>query len=308
MEGSNQGGGSKKIYIAIIIILLLINGGALYKLVIENQKKEEQKAVIEQKDTELKGLNQQFETAKQDLEGMKGKNAELDSIVNARQAMIEKIQGELAYAQKKGNMTAGELQKYKDMIAKVQSDNADLQKKIEQLTAQNQELTAKNLEVTKNLEAEKTTTASLTAEKTTLSKKVELGSLLHIQGLKIEGEHRRKNGKEVAKTSAKKIDLLKITFATGDNKVLEKGNLALYVRVINPKGETLAVADQGSGTLKLADGGGDVQYSKKIDLDWDQSSKNVSLDWTENIKSSGTYKVEVYQAGYLIGQGSVTLK
>jgi hypothetical protein len=309
MADTNQsGGGSKKIYIAIIILLLLINGGAFYKLIIENQKREDQKVVIEKKDADLKGLNQQFETAKQDLEGMKGKNSELDSIVNARQAMIEKIQGQLAVAQKRGNMSAGELAKYKEMVSKVQSDNAELQKKIEELTAKNQELTAENLKVNQSLAAEKTTTAALTDDKAKLSKKVELGSLLHIQGLKIEGEKKRKNGKEVAKTSAKSIDLLKITFATGDNKVLEKGNLSLYVRVINPKGETLAVADQGSGTTKLADGGGDVQYSKKVDLDWDQTSKNVSMDWTENIKSPGTYKVEVYQAGYLVGQGSVLLK
>jgi myosin heavy subunit len=308
MEDNNQGSGSKKIYLAIIILLLLINGVAAYLLYNENKQKEEKIQLVQQKDTEMKGLNQQFETAKQDLESMKGKNVELDSIVNSRQAQIEKIQGELAAAQRRGNMSASELQKYKDMVAKVQADNADLQKKIEELTAKNQELTAANLEVTKNLEAEKTTTASLTEDKKNLSKKVELGSLLHIQSLKIEGEHKRKSGKEVAKSSSKKVDLLKISFATGDNKVLEKGNLSLYIRVINPKGETLAVADQGSGTLKLADGGGDVQYSKKIDIDWDQTSKNVSLDWTENIKSAGTFKVEVYQSGYLVGQGSVELK
>ncbi|MBS1593626.1 MAG: hypothetical protein JST90_04845 [Bacteroidetes bacterium] len=309
MEDNKQGaGGSKKIYIAIIILLLLINGGAIYKLWDENRKREDQKTVIEQKDTELKSLNQQFETAKQDLESMKGKNSELDSIVNNRQAQIEKIQGELAAAQKRGNLSAGELKKYKDMVAQVQAQNAELQKKIEELTAQNQELNAKNLDLTKNLDAEKTTTATLTDQNKGLSKKVELGSLLHLQNLKVEGEKKKKNGKEVAKTSAKSIDLLKISFATGDNKVLEKGNLSLYVRVINPKGETISVADQGSGTLKLADGGTDMQYSKKVDLDWDQTSKNVAIDWTENIKTAGTYKVEVYQAGYLIGQSSVTLK
>ncbi|MCW3124521.1 MAG: hypothetical protein JWO03_179 [Bacteroidetes bacterium] len=309
MEGNNQGGGgSKKIYIAIIILLLLINGGAVYKLWIENQKKEDQKVEIEKKDTDIKGLNQQLETSKQDLEGMKGKNGELDSIVNSRQTMIEKLQGELAVAQKRGNMSESEKKKFKDEVTRIQSDNAELQKKIEELMAKNEQLTAKNLEVTKNLEAEKTTTATLTEDKKALSKKVEVGSLLHIQGLKIEGEKKRKNGKEIAKTSAKKIDLLKISFATGDNKVLEKGPLALYIRVINPKGETLAVADQGSGTTKLADSGGDIQYSKKVDLDWDQTSKNVSMDWTENIKTSGTYKVEVYQAGHLLGQSSVDLK
>jgi hypothetical protein len=218
------------------------------------------------------------------------------------------VQSELKAAQSRGNLTAAEVKKYKDIVAKMESDNADLQKKIQELTAKNEELTVKNLEVTKSLEAEKNTTAALSADKQTLSKKVELGSLLQLQGLKVEGEHKRKSGKEVAKTSAKKIDYLKISFETGENKVLEKGPLVLYVRIINPKGETMAVADQGSGTLKLADGGGDVQYSKKVDLDWDQSSKKVALDWSQNIHAPGNYKVEIYQSGYLVGKGGVDLK
>jgi myosin heavy subunit len=308
MEESNQGSGSKKIYLAIIALLLLINGVAGYLLFNENKQKEEKIQEVQKKDTEFKDLSQQFDAAKQELESMKGKNAELDSIVNARQAAIEKVQNELRAAQSRGNLTAAEVKKYKDLVAKMESDNADLQKKIQELTSKNEELTAKNLEVTKSLEAEKSTTAALSEDKKNLSKKVELGSLLQLQNLKIEGEHKRKSGKEVAKTSAKKIDYLKITFETGENKVLEKGPLALYVRIINPKGETMAVADQGSGTLKLADGGGDVQYSKKVELDWDQTSKKVSMDWSENIKVPGTFKVEVYQSGYLVGKGSVDLK
>lgn len=308
MEESNQGSGSKKIYLAIIALLLLINGVAGYLLFNENKQKEEKIQEVQKKDTEFKDLSQQFDAAKQELESMKGKNAELDSIVNARQAAIEKVQSELRAAQSRGNLTAAEVKKYKDLLAKMESDNADLQKKIQELTSKNEELTAKNLEVTKSLEAEKSTTAALSEDKKNLSKKVELGSLLQLQNLKIEGEHKRKSGKEVAKTSAKKIDYLKITFETGENKVLEKGPLALYVRIINPKGETMAVADQGSGTLKLADGGGDVQYSKKVELDWDQTSKKISMDWSENIKVPGTFKVEVYQSGYLVGKGSVDLK
>jgi chromosome segregation ATPase len=239
---------------------------------------------------------------------MKGKNSELDSIVSSRQAEIEKIQGELAAAQKRGNMTAAEVKKYKDMVAKVESDNADLQKKIAELTAQNQELTAKNLEVTHSLETEKNTTAALTEDKKNLSKKVELGSLLHLQNLTVTGEKKKKNGKEISEKSAKKTEFIKIAFETGDNKVLEKGHVTLYVRIINPKGETISLADQGSGTLKLADGGTDVQYSRSVDMDWDQTSQKKEIEWSQNIKQPGMYKVEVYQSGYLIGNSSVDLK
>jgi predicted RNase H-like nuclease (RuvC/YqgF family) len=308
MEENNQSSGSKRIYLAIIALLLLINGVAGYLLYVENNKK---KIEIDQNDkqkVEIKGLTQQLDSSTQQLESMKGQNVELDSIIRDRQAVIDKTKAELEAAARRGNLTASEVRKYKELAAKYESDNAELQKKIQELTAKNQELTAKNLEVTHNLEVEKNTTASLSEDKKNLSKKVELGSLLHLQSLTVTGEKKKKNGKEVAQKSAKKTDFIKISFETGDNKVLEKGTVSLYIRIINPKGETIALADQGSGTTKLADGGGDVQYSRQIDLDWDQTSQKKSIEWSQNIKEPGTYKVEVYQSGYLVGKGSVDLK
>lgn len=308
MEETNQGNGSKRIYLAIIALLLLINGVAGYLLYNENKQKEEKIQVVQQKDAEIKSMTQSLDSATQVLETMKGKNAELDSIVAMKQADIDKTKSELLAAQRHGAISDADKKKYHDLIAKYEADNQDLQKKIQELTAKNEELTAQNLQVSHNLEVEKNTTASLTEDKNKLSKKVELGSLLHLQNLTVTGEKKKKNGKEVAQKSAKKTDFIKISFETGDNKVLEKGNVPLYIRIINPKGETIALADQGSGTIKLADGGGDVQYSRQIDLDWDQTSQKKDIEWSQNIKEPGTYKVEVYQSGYLVGNSSVILK
>jgi len=140
-----------------------------------------------------------------------------------------------------------------------------------------------------------------------LSKKVELGSLLQLKNLEVTAIKKKSNGKEVTVNRVKQVESLRIAFETGENKVLDAGNLSLYVRIINPKGETISVADQGSGTLKLADGQ-DVQYSKKADFDYAQSNKKISVYWSQNITSPRTYKVEVYQSGYAIGLGQVELK
>ena len=283
MEETNQGNGSKRIYLAIIALLLLINGVAGYLLYNENKQKEEKIQVVQQKDNEIKGMTQSLDSANAVLETMKGKNSELDSIVAMKQAEIDKTKSELVAAQRRGNISDADKKKYHDLIAKYEADNQDLQKKIQELTAKNEELTAQNLQVSHNLEVEKHTTASLTEDKNKLSKKVELGSLLHLQNLTVTGEKKKKNGKEVAQKSAKKTDFIKIAFETGDNKVLEKGNVPLYIRIINPKGETIALADQGSGTIKLADGSGDVQFSRQIDMDWDGPSQKKAIEWSQNI-------------------------
>ncbi len=306
MEENNKG--SKKIYMAIIIVLLLINGVAGYLLFNENKEKQTKIDEIAKLDTDFKSMNAEFETAKSELESLKGKNAELDAIIMERQATIEKYQAELATAQRKGNLSAAEIKRYKDLIAELQASNDSLQKKVAELTDKNQALTAQNLELDQNLNTEKQTTASLTADKENLSKKVALGSLLQLQNLKVEGIDKRNNGKEKTKSRLNSIDYLKISFATGENKVLEPGPLALYLRIINPKGETITAADQGSGTLKVADTGSEVQYSKKVDTEWNQSSKNLAIEWSQKLTDKGTYKVEVYQSGYLVGKGETELK
>jgi myosin heavy subunit len=308
MEGNNQGKGSKRIYLALIVLLLLINGIAGYLWYNENKQKEEQIVIVQKKDDQIKSINQQLDSTRQELEGQRGKNKDLDSIINVREAQIDETKARLVAAQRRGNLSVAEAKEYKELADKYQAENADLQKTIKELADKNEELTTKNMEVAQKLEAEKNTNASLTEDKKALSRKVELGSLLHVQNLTLTGDKRKKNGKEKEEKSAKKIDYLKISFETGDNKVLEPGKVNLYIRVINPKGETIALADQGSGTIKLADGGGDVQYSRSIDLDWNQTSQKKNIEWSQNVNEPGTYKVEIYQSGYLVGHGSVSLK
>lgn len=308
MEGNNQGNGSKRIYLAIIVLLLLINGVAGYLLYNENKQKEEKIILVQKKDDQIKSINQQLDSTRQELESQRGKNKDLDSIINVREAQIDETKARLGAAQRRGNLSAAEAKEYRELADKYQAENADLQKTIKELADKNEELSAKNMEVAQKLEVEKNTTASLTEDKKVLSKKVELGSLLHVQNLTVTGDKRKKNGKEKEEKSAKKIDYLKISFETGDNKVLEPGKVNLYIRVINPRGETIALADQGSGTIKLADGGGDVQYSRSIDLEWEQASQKKNIEWSQNVNEPGTYKVEIYQSGYLVGHSSVTLK
>lgn len=88
-----------------------------------------------------------------------------------------------------------------------------------------------------------------------LSKTVEVGSLLQLTQVQVEGVKQRLNGRDRAVRNAKAAESLKISFETGENKILPAGPVSLYVRVINPRGETISVENQGSGTLQLTESG-----------------------------------------------------
>ncbi len=305
---NNQEGGNKKLYLAIIAILLLLNCGTLYMYLTTNKEKAD---VITQKDDlqkEFNSLNDTLDTRIMELEQYKGKNAELDQEIAQKQEEIEQQKKTISGLFAKGKMNEKELKAAREKIAAFETSINDLKQRIEELTQQNQQLTAQNQQLNTDLNAEKQTTSSLSEQNKGLSKKVEMGSLLKLQTLTITGIKKKSNGKETEVKRIKQLESLKISFETGENKVLDPGNLSLYVRIINPKGETISVADQGSGTFKSAENGQDVQYSKRADFDYNQESKKISIYWSQNLNVAGVYKVEVYQSGYMVGKGEVELK
>jgi hypothetical protein len=307
MESNEKSTVSRKVYFATIVLLIAINCGTLYLLYSTSSEKTDittQKVALMK---DFKNLSDTLDVKKTEIEQYVGQNAELDKTIAANQILIDQEKKQIAGLLHKGNLTAAELSKAKGMIAMYESAIADMTKQISDLTAQNHELTNQNQELASTLDQERVNTAHLSDINKGLSQKVEAGSLLQLAKVDVEAIKKRHNGKEVSVKRVKAAEELKISFETGGNKVLDPGTLSLYVRIINPKGETIAVADQGSGTIPTADSPNPVQYSKKADIDWDQKSKKVVVYWNQNISDPGTYKVQVYQKGFVVGEGAVKL-
>ena len=307
MENNGNGAPNKRLYVATIVVLLLINFGTLYILSSTKQAKAEvtiQEAALER---DFKNLTDTLDVKKTQLQQYIGKNAELDQTIAANQIVMEKQKTEIAGLLHKTKLTDAELAKAKGMIAQYQASIAGMTKQIADLNTKNEQLADKNAELSHSLDAERVTTAQLNDQNKGLTKKVEVGSLLQLAKVDVEAIKKRHNGKDKHVRRAKSAQELKISFETGNNKILDPGTVSLYLRIINPKGETIAIADQGSGSIAIADSPNPVLYTKKADIDWDRNSKKVTVYWGQNIKDPGVYKVEVYQKGYVVGEGAVKL-
>lgn len=307
MEETNKGG-NNKMYLTIIAILLLILCGTVYLLWNENKAKTDVTGEKVKLEAEFKTLSDTLDAKRAEIDALIANGNIQDSTILAQRAELEAKQEEIKRILASGKLTKNELAKAKQMISQYEASIAELQKKVEELTAKNKQLTNENTQLSTDLSAEKQTTANLTQDLAVKNKKVELGSLLQPKNLVVEAVKKKGSGKEVTVNRVKATESIRVTFETGENKVLEPGKLSLYIRIINPKGETITVADQGSGSFNLTEGGETVQFTKKADLDWNQSNKKVVVYWSQNIKDAGTYKVEIYQTGYLIGKGELALK
>ncbi|MCW5906284.1 MAG: hypothetical protein KIS94_00350 [Chitinophagales bacterium] len=307
METNNSRAGNNRGYISAIVVLLLFNIASLYLLLHEKNESTDinsQKVALQE---DFRMLNDTLFVRSSEIEQLTQRNTELDKTIALKQEQIELQKAKIVDLLNKSKLSQAELSKLRDMVAAYKSSIAEMGERIAFLQKENETLHALNGQLSTDLTTERQTNTQLSEKNTQLSKKVEVGSLLPVPKLNVEAVRTRNNGKEIEVKRAKVAANLKISFETGENKVLDPGPLSVYVRIINPRGETIAVEDQGSGVLQTANTAEPVLYTKKADFDYDQANKKIVVYWGKHIQEPGVYKVELYQAGYIIGQGEVKL-
>ncbi len=308
-ENPSNGNTTNKVLIIICIILAL--GCAFFAYKTFNPKKSvEYISLMDQKqnlDTEYQSTLKLLDDNKAQLESMKGQNADLDKMLAERESALNNLKMQYEALNKKANKTNADKAKMQALINDLQAQNKMYLEQIEKLAAEKKVLIEENTKLSTDLSSEKETTKQLTTEKTYLQGKFELGKLLRTQNIIATGVKTKSAGKEIETDKINKLDKIKVCFETGDNKVLDAGNVTLYLRLINPQGNTIVQESMGSGIIKLADGT-DAQYTKSVEFAFQNVSKKMCIYWAQNIYAEGKYTAEVYQSGYKIGSTTFVLK
>lgn len=312
---------------AVIVVLLLMNGYLLYKYLDKSNKVDQQAIELSESNKLRIEMDKQYHQALSDLEEMRTGNEELNSIIDQQKAELKeqknridqllKSGGKLDRARAEVRNLKTQIQEYTARIETLIAENEELRGQNEMLSEKTQSLTAnlddaqiRNQElsgVKENLEKEK---QQLTADKTRLASKVNLASVIKVEGISTTGMKTKSNGKAVKKRYAKNVDHLKICFNATANEVTNPGVEQFYVRLINPIGETMAIDEESAGIFIAEGTGEEVRYSSVRELDYDNQSEQTCFDWApvNPTFTRGKYQVEVYNKKYLAGQGEFQLK
>ncbi len=304
------------IYIAIIAALALLCG---YLFFTKNQIKEENLKInndVAELSTNISTMQADYDAAKVKLDELYGQNASMDSLLKTKDGELADMKNKIESILKDKNATASQLKEAQSMIAKLNTTVTGYQQQIVELKKENIQLSEdkkneieKNQALTEDKKVLETQKSSLETDKTNLTKKVELGSVLHASGFKLEAINQKRNllgkEKEVETSKARKVDLMRITFDLDDNRISETGEKIIYIAIKKPDGTVV-----GNNTTKLSDGT-DIKYttSKIVPYKQGEKSYGVSNDWRpDNDFEAGSYTVDLYNNGFNIGKGVVTLK
>lgn len=320
-SGSNPQRTLLAVAAVIIIALLALN---VYLWINKNKQTNENETLSEKLDETEKvraELEKEYFQALTDLEAMKGSNEELNALIDQKEADLTRQKKQIeGLLRNKGDLAKAR-QQITGLNAKIEQYLAEinqLRKENESLNAENSQLSSQNQELSSTLETERQSNQELSSsqrqllsekqdlERTreTLSRKVTAASAIKVDGIAVLGMDVK--GKKTKRS--KNTVSLNICFNTTVNEVANSGNELFLIRLILPSGETMAIEDMGSGVFVNNASGDQVRYTRGKEMNYTNSVAKVCADWKPGQAFiGGTYKIEVYNKGYLVGSSSFEL-
>ena len=275
--------------IVLGIFMLSIGGAASCK----SNEKPAQQATTQNQEAEKAlrdSLQSQVNASNAKADQLSTEKMNLDSMI--------KLKGEISHLGKRNKTLEAKLKKDTEFINSLKAQLSDKARAYAEslglLQADKDNLTQQNADLMKKYNALR-----------------ELGAVLNASNFRLEPIHLKRPGKkEKETTKARKVDVFRIVFDIDENRIAEDGLKKLYAVITDPDGKLLSNTESVSGMIKTSNGT-TINYSvlKEIQLRQNEAMKNVTIDWTQDEDyKKGEYTIAVYNGGYRIGGGKVTLR
>jgi len=287
----------------LLVLLLISNGVTAYLLITKHQENVEIVTQNTDLTVEKDNLTRELEDMLAQYDSVQTDNEQYKAEIAEQRAKIEEM---LAEAEKHKN-DAWTIHKLKKETGTLREIMKSYIVTIDSLNTVNQNLVAAKKQVETQLSTQKEENQELNKTNEQLSEKVKLGSKLRVVDLASSAQ-RMKSGTVSRETDrAKRVDKIKTCFTIDKNEVSKPGKKWLYLRIITPSGEVLAL-DQ-TETYMFTYDGKEGLYTRKEEVLYDNQEVDMCLYWDVTSElSEGKYIVEVYAEDYFMGSTEFTLK
>lgn len=282
--------------LAVVILILVIAGAAYYIFHQQQQMDEMTQSFDLEKEMMADDLNElsiQYEGYKFSVS-----NDSLVALLTTEQAKVQRLMEELRTVK---STNAKEIARLKKELATLRKIMRNYVIQIDSLNRANEQLKVEKNEAVKKYRQASTTAASLKREKEKLTERVTLASKLDATGISVTPVNSR--GKLAKRI--KKMEQFVINFKIAKNVTAPVGEKVIYVRIMKPDDDILVKSRGDVFTFE----GKDINYSIKKMIEYEGEEVPVTMYWNiEEFLSPGTYRVDIFADGNLIGQRSFTLE
>lgn len=298
--------------IAIGVLSAAILGLGAYTMFDKNKNTDtiqQQQSQIAKVSDEKSDLQASFDASLARLDSMTTENTNLNNKLNStvaeNKSEIKRLKNEIRSILNNKKATTAELSRAKKLIEELNEKIAGLEADVARLTTENESLNNDKVVLTQEKEKLTQDLTATTEVKQQLEKKVDVASTLNASNIAITPIDVRRNGKEKVNSKAKKVDKLMVSFDV-TNRIAQTGTTDVYVVVIAPDGTPIS---SGAETFTTREDG-DKSYTAKLPVEIETAKKkNVEFAFAPGSKfAQGSYKIMIYQNGFLIGEGVRELK
>lgn len=285
--------------------LLAVSGYLIYAKSDSSKTIQQQETTIAKVSDEKSDVQANFDASLARLDSMSTVNTGLEGKLTERNNEIAKVKAEIRTILNKKNATAAELGRAKTLIASLNDKITSLESDIASLKEQNQLLNNDNVVLKQDKETLTRDLTATTEVKVALEKKVDIASTLNASNIVITPINVKNNGKEKVSTTAKRVDKFVVSFDV-DNRIIQTGTTDVYVVVLGPDGKAINTSAETFTTREEVA----MPFTAKMPVDLETAKKkNVEFAFVPGTDfMQGAYTIQIYQNGFLIGQGTRELK
>lgn len=171
---------------------------------------------------------------------------------------------------------------------------------IDSLNSLNQKLITENISYRKEISSA-TLRAEMAEEKAAeLDNKVRAGAVIKARGIRLTGLNAR--NKEVSRI--RNAERVRVDFVLTANELTTPGNKAVYMRLTSPDGYVLTT--EAMPTFEYE--GERLSYSAMREVDYQNQDLEVGIYFDSSGFAAGTYLVQLYCDGYMIGSAEIAMR
>ncbi|MCW5912650.1 MAG: chromosome segregation protein SMC [Cyclobacteriaceae bacterium] len=281
------------IIIAILGVIVLVQSVKIY---LDYQEKVEVKAELATTEKDLATTMQRLNDVKLELDQKIEEIAKLGGDITELEKAKAEVTAELKRSNSRNSKAIKELKDRLDgyeQLLKIKDEE------IEKLQSLNKELYTENRTLKTKQNVLSDSLNRLNKNKEELATKVAIASQLKAENIKLVSVSDK--GKEKEPPFRKRqLEKVKVEFTIADNKVAPIEGKKILVRVIDQNGQPIFDTTKGSGTFIL--NGKEEFYTSAQEILFDNTGQKLSFTYDKGSEyTAGTYAVEIYTDGYLMG-------
>jgi len=282
------------LWIILVVALIVMIAGAIFFIYRQNGQI---KDLQQQSELAKDELSDEYQNLVIDYEGfqMKVSNDSLVAKLETEKMKVQRLQDELRTVKATNTKRIIELKKELETLRAILRNYVQ---QIDSLNRINVKLTNENRQVTAKYNQATQTVSQLTKEKEQLTETVQMASKLDASNITINGL----TNKNKVTDKINKMVKIEVQFIINKNITAPPGEKTIYICIMKPDDSVLTKSLGNVFTYE----NNEVRYSSKRTVEYGGDELPVSIYWDiEEYLTPGTYRVDIFADGNLIGKKSV---